>query len=88
MGAALTFPMCGLIINRFNWEAVFYISGAIGIAWYLAWWILVYDTPAKHPRISEEERLYIETSIGRSLAKKRVRLDCKTLIEKMNKCKS
>lgn len=73
VGAALTFPLCGLIIDRFNWEAVFHISGAIGVAWFIAWWCLVYDTPAEHPRISEEERLYIENSIGKAITKKKVR---------------
>ena len=32
--------------------------------WCLAWMFFVYNTPAKHPRISEAEKNYIETSLA------------------------
>lgn len=32
--------------------------------WSVAWFFLVYDTPAKHPRISIEEREYIERALA------------------------
>ncbi|KTF91680.1 hypothetical protein cypCar_00012245 [Cyprinus carpio] len=38
--------------------------GVFGIIWYSFWLLLAYDSPAIHPTISEEERTYIETSIG------------------------
>ena len=31
--------------------------------WLIFWLYLGYSSPATHPRISEKERLYIETSI-------------------------
>ena len=37
--------------------------GVVGIIWYLAWLLLVFNTPADHPRISPEEQYYIETAI-------------------------
>lgn len=40
------------------------VSGFLGAAWSLAWWVLSYEKPATHPSISEEERSYIEASIG------------------------
>ena len=35
-----------------------------GIAWLIGWCFLVYETPRSHPRISDEELIYIETSIA------------------------
>lgn len=73
VGAALTYPMCGYIIDRWGWELVFYVSGVLGVAWFTAWWMVVYDSPAEHPRISLHERDYIITSLGGSVAKKQVK---------------
>lgn len=35
-----------------------------GIIWYMFWLLQAYECPAAHPTISQEERTYIETSIG------------------------
>lgn len=72
VGVAITYPMCGFILNHLSWEAVFYITGALGSLWFLMWWLLVYDSPAQHPRISQKELKYIQDSLGKSLAKKKV----------------
>ena len=37
--------------------------GAVGILWFFLWFFVAFSSPASHPRISEEEREYIETSI-------------------------
>nr|CAD7402565.1 unnamed protein product [Timema cristinae] len=71
VGAALTFPMCGQLISWFDWPSVFYTTGVLGSVWFAAWWLLVYETPAEHPRISDFERKYIETSLGNSISEKR-----------------
>lgn len=73
VGAALTFPLCGLIIDWMNWEAVFHTTGSIGVLWFIVWWFLAFDTPEKHPRISETEKLYIQNSLGNSLTRNKVR---------------
>ena len=39
-------------------------AGVMGLVWSVLWWFLVYDTPAKHPRISIEEREYIEKALA------------------------
>ncbi|XP_068081579.1 sialin-like isoform X1 [Anabrus simplex] len=72
LGAALTYPVCGLIIYYLGWEAVFYVTGAIGIIWFTAWWLLVFDTPNDHPRISEKELKYIQSSCGRAVQKRKL----------------
>lgn len=42
------------------------------MVWSLMWIFLVYDKPSKHPRISGEERQYIESSQGPIQAKQGV----------------
>ncbi|XP_031844097.1 putative inorganic phosphate cotransporter [Nomia melanderi] len=64
LGAAITMPICGFLIASLGWESVFYVTGAIGLVWSVAWFRLVFDSPAQHPRISAEERRYIEDAIG------------------------
>ncbi|XP_072157136.1 sialin isoform X2 [Bemisia tabaci] len=66
LGAAITLPVCGFIIDTIDWEAVFYVTGLLGLVWSAFWFGLVYDTPAVHPRISPAERQYIEESIGQT----------------------
>ena len=55
-GLILTFPLCGLVTAAYGWEATFYTIGSITLVWFVAFWMLVYDTPEKHPRIDPEER--------------------------------
>lgn len=51
-------------INMTNVFGCLYSSGVFGIIWYIFWLLLAYGSPAVHPTISEEERTYIETTIG------------------------
>jgi ACS family sodium-dependent inorganic phosphate cotransporter len=71
LGAAITMPICGYFISWFGWESVFYLTGGIGIIWSICWFLFIFETPAKHPRISEEERKEIEDAIGSSTSKKK-----------------
>ncbi|KAL9702381.1 hypothetical protein quinque_005899 [Culex quinquefasciatus] len=64
VGVALNFPLFGYIISWSSWEYVFHFCGIFGTIWYLAWVVLVYDSPAEHPRIHPKEREYIESSLG------------------------
>ncbi|XP_075980113.1 sialin [Anticarsia gemmatalis] len=59
LGAAITMPICGFLIAHFKWESAFYFTGIIGVMWSVAWFAVVYDSPAEHPRISETERNYL-----------------------------
>uniref|UniRef100_A0A8C1X3J5 Solute carrier family 17 member 8 n=1 Tax=Cyprinus carpio TaxID=7962 RepID=A0A8C1X3J5_CYPCA len=63
-GAVIAMPLAGVLVQYVGWPSVFYIYGVFGIIWYSFWLLLAYDSPAIHPTISEEERTYIETSIG------------------------
>ncbi|XP_065207224.1 uncharacterized protein LOC135836362 isoform X2 [Planococcus citri] len=64
LGAGFTLPICGYIIDTFSWEYVFYITGLLGFIWSVLWFLVVFETPAEHPRITPEERWYIESRLG------------------------
>ncbi|KAF5270567.1 hypothetical protein FQR65_LT05465 [Abscondita terminalis] len=50
----------GFIIVKFGWVYVFYCSGVCGLVNTLAWYLLMYDKPENHPRISKQELKYIQ----------------------------
>lgn len=64
LGAALTLPASGFLISTFGWASVFYVTGVVGLVWSILWFVLIFDSPAQHPRISKEERAEIESKIA------------------------
>lgn len=67
-GIAVFYPVFGFLISMTSWEWSYYLAGLIGVVWFVCWHFLVFETPAEHPRISAEEREYIEMSLGESAA--------------------
>lgn len=68
LGTVIGMPISGILCQygfAGGWPSVFYVFGAAGCLWFIAWLFLCYDTPAKHPRISMAEREYIESNIGK-----------------------
>nr|XP_023423391.1 vesicular glutamate transporter 3 [Cavia porcellus] len=63
-GAVVAMPLAGVLVQYIGWASVFYIYGMFGIIWYMFWLLQAYECPAAHPTISNEEKTYIETSIG------------------------
>ncbi|KAL7982502.1 hypothetical protein Chor_010100 [Crotalus horridus] len=63
-GAVVAMPLAGVLVQYIGWSSVFYIYGIFGIIWYMFWLLQAYESPAVHPTISTEERIFIETSIG------------------------
>ncbi len=41
-----------------GWPVTFYATGALGVVWLVAWWLL-YENPDEQPRLSAAERAYI-----------------------------
>ncbi|XP_077291691.1 sialin [Arctopsyche grandis] len=70
LGAAITMPICGFLISTIGWESVFYFTGVIGLLWSILWLLVIFDSPAQHPRISLEERNHIEKAIGNTINNK------------------
>ncbi|XP_014239443.1 sialin isoform X2 [Cimex lectularius] len=66
LGAAVTLPISGFLIDYYNWETVFYVTGLVGLTWSVAWYFLMFDSPSEHPRITVEEKDYLEKAIGES----------------------
>ncbi|XP_017771579.1 PREDICTED: sialin [Nicrophorus vespilloides] len=60
IGIGLTYPLCGFLIANFGWRSVFYTTGSIGVVWCVIWYLLAFDSPETHPRISLSEQKYIK----------------------------
>uniref|UniRef100_A0A671UW01 Solute carrier family 17 member 6 n=1 Tax=Sparus aurata TaxID=8175 RepID=A0A671UW01_SPAAU len=65
-GAVIAMPLAGILVQYTGWSSVFYVYGCFGIFWYMFWILVSYESPAEHPTITDEERRYIEESIGES----------------------
>ncbi len=47
------------ILSHYGWHGVFWITGGLGFAW-LLFWFLLYELPAKQKRLTEKEFEYIQ----------------------------
>lgn len=71
LGTCITWPLVGTITQAFGWDWGFYvITIQIGV-FLLIFWIVTADSPADHRWISEEEKNYIEESLGGAVTKTR-----------------
>jgi MFS transporter, ACS family, hexuronate transporter len=81
-GSMLAPPLVAWAILSYNWQSAFVLTGALGLVW-VALWLWLYQPPAKHPALSDEERRHIlagqeqhlqsdgtRPSIGRILAQR------------------
>ncbi|XP_071443018.1 sialin-like [Hetaerina americana] len=59
----LDLPVYLWLLGPGGWVLAFYIFGALGVIWYIAWMILVSDSPATHPYICPQERCFIEHAL-------------------------
>ena len=60
VGALVTPLTVPWITVRFGWPWAFVLTGALGFAWLVAWWLL-YDRPERHPRLGTTELAYIRS---------------------------
>ena len=44
-------------------------TGSVGLSWFVFWLYFGFSSPATHPRITEAEKRYIESSIAESSLK-------------------
>jgi ACS family hexuronate transporter-like MFS transporter len=66
-GSMLAPPLVAAAIYYFNWQTAFVVTGALGLVWVILW-LLLYHPPARHPRLSEEERTYIAAGQEKALS--------------------
>ncbi|KAF5270550.1 hypothetical protein FQR65_LT05448 [Abscondita terminalis] len=71
LGMMLANLMSGFIIAKFGWVYVFYTAGSLGLISSLVWYLLMYDKPENHPRITKEELLYIQINREQNLHSKK-----------------
>lgn len=50
--------------SSLGWPGIFYISGGFGLVWTVVWVFLGSDSPEVNQRISDEEKEYIQVSLG------------------------
>lgn len=46
-----------------GWPSIFYVFGAVGTIWCIAFLLMVYEDPESHPRIAEDEKKYILSAL-------------------------
>lgn len=62
-GSVITWMCTGYLIELLGWKYSFYVPGTLVAIYTLAWYFLVFETPARHPRITATERVYIESNL-------------------------
>jgi ACS family sodium-dependent inorganic phosphate cotransporter len=60
LGTVFALVVTPYLVERLGWEWAFYLFGALGVFWFLAWQSSVTAEPAQHPRISPEELALIQ----------------------------
>jgi MFS transporter, ACS family, hexuronate transporter len=58
VGSMLAPPLVAWAILAYNWRIAFVVTGALGLIWVVLW-LVFYQSPEKHPGLSDAERKYI-----------------------------
>lgn len=72
LGTVLTWPFVAFLMTHLGWVYAFYIPAIIVLFTTVLWFYNVYNSPAEHPRISEQEVKYIEASQGNTISRNQV----------------
>ncbi|GAA4433857.1 MFS transporter [Ravibacter arvi] len=54
LGVVAALLVTPLILNFYTWKEVFWITGGLGFAWLILWWIF-YEIPMRQKRITQQE---------------------------------
>jgi ACS family hexuronate transporter-like MFS transporter len=68
VGAIVAPAIVPWIALTLGWQWAFIITGAIGFAWLILWWLL-YETPERHPRLTASELSYIRSDPQEAVTK-------------------
>ncbi len=82
-GAVFAPPLVAWAVLNHSWRAAFFIAGALGLMWVIAW-LFWYAPPAKHRRLSPAERTLIVEGQEASLATHRKRPPLGELLRRRN----
>lgn len=84
LGTVVSMLVTGLIsASSYGWPVVFYLYGAIGITWSILMACLGYNSPGDHKSISEEEKYFIESSLGHDKDSKRIPTPWKEMLSSL-----
>jgi ACS family hexuronate transporter-like MFS transporter len=72
LGALIAPPVVIWLSLAHGWRAAFVATGAIGLVWAVAWYVL-YDTPSRHPALSPAERAEAKLRLEARTAEKPTR---------------
>jgi len=64
MGTVFALVVTPIVVIQLGWEWAFYLFGAAGAVWYLAWHKLATSFPAEHKGVSPEELSLIQAETG------------------------
>ena len=59
LGAAIAPPIVVLIVTTLGWRSVFYICGAVGLAWAIWWYVSYRNLPEDHGLVNRGELIEI-----------------------------
>lgn len=65
-GTIISMPLSGLLAEYGfdgGWPSIFYVFGAVGTIWSVAFLIWVFEDPSVHPTIDEREKKYINDAL-------------------------
>ncbi len=63
VGIILALVLVPWIVSRYGWQEVFVITGCLGFMWLIVW-LIVYRSPARQKRLTEEEYELITSGDG------------------------
>jgi len=70
LSLALSAPLSGWLLQRWNWRVMLIVEGAFPLLWLLVWIARIYDYPRQAPWISAEERDYLDAEFRKDVAQR------------------
>ncbi|BBD02900.1 MFS transporter, ACS family, hexuronate transporter [Sphingobium sp. YG1] len=80
-GAVFAPPLVAWAVMMHSWRLAFVIAGAIGLGWALLW-LFYYNSPSRHPRLTDQERDYIASGQEARLAPQATRASIMSLLRR------
>ena len=82
-GSMLAAPLVAWAIMFHSWRLAFIIAGVAALVW-VAMWFRYYNSPKDHPKLTREEREYIESGQEAHLAASSTKTSLLTLLKQRN----
>jgi len=62
VGMVVAPPLIALMLSFTSWRSIFFVTGALGLAW-TVWWRRDYFPPEEHPQLGDEERAQLQSVV-------------------------